>query len=84
MSAPAIPSTSALLAALRRGPATLDALAARLGDPDRDALTWAIDEAVGDGLVHDSSVDCGPDGLCSTSAPTVLTLSPAGRDAARA
>src|SRR4051794_39779167 len=32
-----------VLRALRGGPATLDALHARLGGPARDALTWALD-----------------------------------------
>ena len=83
MSAPTLLTVPALLAALRRGPATLDALAARLGGPDREALTCAVEEAVEAGLVHDSSVDCGPDGLCSTSAPTVLRLTAEGARAAR-
>ena len=72
----------AVLTGLRRGPATLDALHARLGAPDRDALTWAVDEAVARGWVRSSAApDCGPDGICSTSAPTVFTLTPAGRSA---
>ena len=73
-----------IVRALRGGPATLDALGARLGAPprDRDALTWAVDEAVARGLVQSSAgADCGPDGICGTSAPTVLTLTPAGRSA---
>jgi hypothetical protein len=69
--------------ALRGGPATLDALGARLDGPERDALTWAVDEAVARGLVQSSAgADCGPDGLCGASAPTVFTLTPAGRAAA--
>jgi hypothetical protein len=73
-----------ILHALRGGPATLDALGARLGGPARDALTWAVDEAVAGGLVHSSAgADCGPDGICGTSAPAVFTLTPAGRAAAR-
>lgn len=83
MSAPALVECTDLLAALRRGPATLDALAQRLGGPDRDALLWAVDEAAGQGLVHSSATDCGPDGLCATNAPTVVSLTPAGREAAR-
>lgn len=72
-----------VLAALRGGPATLDALHARLGAPPRDALTWAVDEAVARGLVHSTAgADCGPDGLCGTSAPAVFTLTPNGRAAA--
>ena len=72
-----------ILHALRGGPATLDALGARLGGPARDALTWAVDEAVARGLVHSTAgADCGPDGICSTSAPAVFTLPPAGRTAA--
>jgi hypothetical protein len=74
-----------ILRALRGGPATLDALGARLGAPARDALTWAVDEAVARGLVASSAgADCGPDGICGTSAPTVFTLTPAGRSAAAA
>jgi hypothetical protein len=73
-----------ILRALRGGPATLDALHARLGAPARDALTWAVEEAVGRGLVHSTAAaDCGPDGLCGTSAPAVFTLTDAGRAAAR-
>ena len=72
-----------LLAALRRGPATLDALAARLQRPDREALVWALDEAEALGLIHSTAQDCGPDGLCATNAPTVVSLSAAGREAAR-
>ena len=74
-----------ILRALRGGPATLDALAARLGGgaPERDALTWAVDDAVARGWVASTAgADCGPDGLCGTSAPTVFTLTPAGRSAA--
>ena len=74
-----------ILRALRGGPATLDALDARLGAPARDALTWAVDDAVARGLVASSAgADCGPDGICGTSAPTVFTLTPAGRSAAAA
>jgi hypothetical protein len=70
--------------ALRGGPATLDALGARLGDPARDALTWALDDAVARGLVQSTAgADCGPDGLCGTSAPAIFTLTPSGRAAAR-
>ena len=73
-----------ILRALRGGPATLDALAARLGGTGRDALTWAVDDAVGRGLVHSTAAaDCGPDGLCGASAPAVFTLTDAGRAAAR-
>ena len=71
-----------ILRALRGGPATLDALAARLGSAERDALTWAVDDAVARGWVASTAgADCGPDGLCGTSAPTVFTLTPAGRSA---
>jgi len=84
MAAPApLVESADLLAALRRGPATLDALAARLDGPDREALMWALDEAERLGLVHSSAQDCGPDGLCGTSAPAVVSLTPAGREAAR-
>lgn len=71
--------------ALRGGPATLDALHARLGEPARDALDWAVEDAVARGWVHTSAeADCGPDGVCSTSAPAVLTLTPGCRAALRA
>lgn len=61
--------------ALRLGPATPDALAARLGDVHRDAMWWAVDEAVKLGLVSSTAeIECGPDGLCGTSVPTVLSL----------
>ena len=83
MAAPALVEPTDLLAALRRGPATLDALALRLGNPDREALMWALDEAERQGLVRSSATDCGSDGLCATNAPTVVTLSAAGREAAR-
>jgi hypothetical protein len=74
-----------LLPALRQGPATLDALAARLGGASRDALLWALEDAREQGLVTGSGgLECGPDGLCGTSAPTVYTLTPAGAGAARA
>lgn len=73
-----------ILRALRGGPATLDAICARLGEPARDALAWAIDEAVARGLVSSSAeADCGPEGVCGSSAPAVFTLTPAGRAAAR-
>ncbi len=83
MSAPALVELPDLLVALRRGPATLDALAQRLGGPDRDALLWAVDEARGRGLLRSTATDCGPDGLCASSAPTVVTLTASGREAAR-
>lgn len=71
-----------VLRALRGGPATLDALHARLGGPARDALTWALDEALARGWVHSTAgEDCGPDGICGTSAPAVFTLTPGGRAA---
>jgi hypothetical protein len=74
-----------IVRALRGGPATLDALGARLGGPDRVALTWALDDALARGLVHSSAgADCGPDGLCGASAPAIFTLTPAGRTAAAA
>ena len=83
MAAPPIVEPADLLAALRRGPATLDALAQRLHGPDREALVWALDEAEALGLVHSTAQDCGPDGFCATNAPTVVSLSAAGREAAR-
>jgi len=73
-------SADDVVRALRLGPATLDALSARLGDPARDALTWAVDEAVARGLVRSSAgADCGPDGICGSSAPAVFTLATAAR-----
>jgi hypothetical protein len=61
--------------ALRLGPATPDALVARLGDVDREAMWWAVDEAVKLGIVSSTAgIECGPDGLCGTSVPTVLSL----------
>lgn len=71
---------AAVVAALRRGVATLDALAARLGGPERDALSWALEDARLRGWVTAAGDDqCGPDGLCGSSAPTVYVLTPAGR-----
>jgi len=71
----------AIVAALRRGPATLDALGARLGGPAREDLTWALDDALRRGWVRSPGADCGPDGVCSTSAPAVFGLTEAGRAA---
>jgi hypothetical protein len=69
------PTPDDIARALRLGPATPDALAARLGDVDRDAMWWAVDEAVKLGLVSSSAeIECGPDGLCGTSVPAVFTL----------
>jgi hypothetical protein len=73
-----------LLHALQGGPATLDALAARLGSREREALVWTVDDAVARGWVHSSArADCGPDGVCSTSSPAIFTLTTAGRAAVR-
>jgi hypothetical protein len=69
------PTPEEIVGALRRGPATPDALLARLGQVDRDAMWWAVEEAVRQGLVSSTAeIECGPDGLCGTSAPTVLSL----------
>lgn len=69
------PTPEDIVTALRTGPATPDALLVRLGDPDREAMWWAIGEAVERGLVASTAqLQCGPDGLCGTSAPTVLSL----------
>ena len=74
-----------IVRALRGGPATLDALHARLGAPARDALGWAVDDAVARGWVRSSAGAGGePDGICSASAPAVLALTPGGRAALRA
>jgi hypothetical protein len=71
------PSPEDIVNALRRGPATPDALRARLGQVDPDAMWWAVNEAVRDGLVSSTAdIDCGPDGVCGASAPTVLSLAP--------
>jgi hypothetical protein len=79
------PDPRDVVRALRGGPATLDALHARLGAPPRDALAWAVDDAVARGWVQPSAgTDGGPDGICSTSAPTVFALTPGGRAALRA
>jgi hypothetical protein len=73
-----------IVRALRGGPATLDALHVRLGGPARDALTWAVDEAVARGLVASTAgADCGPDWIGGTSPSAFFTLPPAGRAAAR-
>jgi hypothetical protein len=78
-----VPALHDVLRALRGGPATLDALSARLGGTDRDTLLWAVGEGTDRGLIAaNGDVDCGPDGLCGTSAPLVCSLTPSGRDAA--
>ncbi len=70
-----VPTPDDIVRALRRGPATPDALAVRLGDVDRDAMWWAVHEAVQMGIVSSTAdVECGPDGLCGVSVPTVLSL----------
>ena len=75
---------AAALRALRAGPATLDALRARLGGADRDQLAWVLDDLAAQGLVQVTGAwDCGPDGLCGTSAPAIVTLTDAGRAALR-
>jgi hypothetical protein len=69
------PTPEAIRVALKTGPATPDALAARLGGVDRDALMWAVDELVREGVIASTaSADCGPDGICATSVPTVFSL----------
>ena len=69
------PTAEDIVDALRRGPATPDALLARLGRVDREAMWWAVDEAVRRGLVSsNATIDCGDDGLCGASVPTVLSL----------
>ena len=75
--------TGEILRAMRGGPATLDALAARLGGAEREALTWALDEAQARALVASTAgAGCGPDGLCGTDAPAVFTLTPGAAAAA--
>ena len=79
---PATIDATAVARALRGGIATLDALAARLGGPGRDELLWALEDARSRGWVQaNGGEECGPDGLCGTSAPTVYVLTPAGRAA---
>ena len=69
------PTQAAILTALERGPATPDALAARLGGVDRESLMWAVEELVEQGAVASTAgVDCGPDGICATSVPTVFSI----------
>ena len=69
------PTPEEILAALKRGPATPDALAARLGGIDRDSLMWAVEELVGQGVIASTAdADCGPDGICATSVPTVFSI----------
>lgn len=72
----------AVVLALSRGPATLDALSARTRAGTREELQWAVDEAVERGWVLASGDLCGPDGICSTAPPNVLSLTEAGRAAA--
>jgi hypothetical protein len=69
---------TAVTTALRRGVATLDALAARLGGPPREELVWALEDAIARGWVSASGDACGPDGICGSSAPVVYAA--AGRD----
>jgi hypothetical protein len=72
-----------VLRALRGGVATLEALRGRLGGADRDQLAWVLDDLAAQGLVQVSGAwDCGPNGLCGTSAPATAVLSAAGRAAA--
>jgi hypothetical protein len=75
-----MPDSAAITRALRAGgPATLDALAARLGGLSRDDLAWALQDAMARGLVTSSAeADCGADGVCSTAPPTVFRLTDAG------
>lgn len=74
------PDADDVARALRGGPATLDALASRLGGPDRDTLLWAVEDARARGwLQGGEALDCGPDGLCGASAPPVFRLTEAGR-----
>lgn len=76
------PTLDDIVRALVRGPATPDALAARLGgEVDRETMWWAVEEGVRRGIVASTAAlaQCGPDGLCGTSSPTILTLVPAAR-----
>ena len=69
----------AVTRALRGGVATLGALGARTG-ADRESLLWALEDALARGWVSASGPGCG-DGICSTSAPTMYSLTEAGRAA---
>lgn len=77
------PRAHDLLPALRHGGVTtLDGLRSRLGDPDRELLGWALDDAVERGWVaRNAPPDCGPDGLCGSQPPTTVTITAAGREA---
>lgn len=77
---PATVDATSVTRALRGGIATLDALAARLGGADREELLWALQDARSRGWVQSSGgEDCGPDGLCGASAPTVYVLTATGK-----
>ncbi len=63
-----------LHAALADGPLTLDALSERLGRPEREALRWALDEAVEAGTVTQAGGACDEAGICASGAPAVFAL----------
>jgi hypothetical protein len=69
------PTSDNIVSVLRFGPVTPDALGARVGHVDRDAMVVGGrgDRPAGIGLVN-REIECGPDGLCGTSLPTVLAL----------
>jgi hypothetical protein len=63
------PTSDNITPRLRFGPATPDALPARVGRVDRDAMWWAVEEAVRLGLVSSTGeIECGPDGLWDLAA----------------
>ena len=77
-----MPTTDAraIAAALRGGPATLDALHARLGGPERASLGWAVDDAVARGWVDSSAgADSGTRRGLLDVRPGRLRAHPAGR-----
>jgi hypothetical protein len=74
-----MPDALAVARALRDGPATLEALRGRLGDPSPDTLAWALDEARERGWVALAGEG---DGVCSAGAPALVRLTDAGRQLA--
>jgi hypothetical protein len=73
-----MPDALAVARALRGGPATLEALRGRLGDPPHDLLALALDEARERGWVAPADEGEG-DGVCSSGAPAFVRLTDAGR-----
>ncbi|MCW3011901.1 MAG: hypothetical protein JWO90_2305 [Solirubrobacterales bacterium] len=69
-----------LEAALADGPLTMDGLHEQLGRPERDALRWALDEAVAFGTVVQSGGACDDRGICASGAPALFALPKRPRD----